>query len=156
MLDGASLQDLSAGLIALVAALTALGWLLKRIWRFLRIAVKAAETIQRELTPNGGGSTYDLVRKVNARVDQLETQAGVIGDKANEAVIAAGLAVNEAKAARGILTEKHDDLVQHLTEAAKTARLKEVAYVRALNALGIPLTEIAQEVLEDDRRRPTE
>ena len=120
-------QEVSAFTAALAALLVAVGWLLKKAWGFTRLSVHAFETIQKELTPNGGFTTYDLVRKLKAQSDVHETRLDAIEETAQQAVTAAGLAVNEAKAGRAILTEAQQVTT---TQIRDTQRVVEELHTR--------------------------
>lgn len=165
--EGTVLESAATQLLLLVAVLGALGALSKKAWKVTRQAVHAFETIQRELSPNGGGSTYDLVRKQIGKTDDLSSQVESLRAKvdgveisAKKAVVAADLAVGEAKAGRAIVQdlsgqnrERIRDLrtvVGGLAEAmaseSNERRLKEEAYVAALNQIGVPLMPIADEL----------
>lgn len=105
-------------IVSVAAVGGAAGWTLKRLWGAAVLSVHAFETIQRELAPNGGESTYDLVRKVKAQGDQHEARltdvealtrsaAGAAAQAAEEArlaVTAANIAVAEARASRHAAT----------------------------------------------------
>jgi hypothetical protein len=166
-----SIDQIAVPVVGLVALLTAVGWLTQRLWRVIRLSVHAFETIQKELSPNGGGSTHDIVRqlKVQAdlhelRLDEIGTEAkqatasaGQAAERADLAATAAGQAVDEAKTARAAMTESDrrtseriattqgavESLERGLANYNALAEMKEVAYVAALRSLGVDLVPIA-------------
>jgi hypothetical protein len=89
-------EQVLTGIVLIAAALTALGVLAKylrraarALWRFGEKSVRAFEIIERELTPNGGGSTYDIVRQDHARLAAVEGLAAQAAEKAEAARVAA-------------------------------------------------------------------
>lgn len=80
-----TLLEFCAGVVLVLTTLTAVGVMVRRLWRFVRLSVHAFETIQRELTPNGGGSTHDLVRKLAKRVDESDDKIAAVQSSAEEA-----------------------------------------------------------------------
>lgn len=94
-----TIETLAAPIVALVAGLAALGWLLRRGWRFVTLSVHAFETIQHELRPNSGSSTYDLVRTMKAQADVHEERLDQLGLMAGQAAGAAEAAVRDAQRA---------------------------------------------------------
>lgn len=150
-------------LVLLAAALTALGYLTRSLWRGVRVAVHAAETIQREFNPNGGGSTYDIVRGHSSELERqtqalsdLKAEVDAVRSAADTATTKAVQAVNEAKLSRAVIAEAAErnraqigevrqvvtGLAGAMESDAHERKAKEVAYVRALNAVGVPLQPI--------------
>lgn len=80
-----TLLELCAAVVLVLATLTALGVTSRRLWRFTRLSVHAFETIQRELNPNGGGSTHDLVRKLAVRMDDTDMRIAAVQASADAA-----------------------------------------------------------------------
>lgn len=168
-----SLGPLAAEVTAVIALLTALGWGGRRLWRFLRLSVHAFETIvgddkrpglagrlelvEKQLQPNGGGTLRDSINRIETRVDEIDTSA-------RQAVTAAGLAVNEAKAGRAVMEEADarnradiarantntDALAAALSDDARERHVKEVAYIKALQRLGLDLRPITDALDEED------
>lgn len=82
----ADLDEHSVYLAAIVAGLTALGWLLRKAWRgllalrrFLREARRRFDALERlvihELNPNSGSSLKDAMARVEAKVTRVEGRA---------------------------------------------------------------------------------
>lgn len=95
----------------------------------------------------------EQVEAVKVQVDIAQAMASDAADAAKQATTAAGLAVNEAKAAREIHTEAVAELrgvvsgvARTLTEEQTDRRTKEAAYVAALDKIGVPLTPIINEL----------
>lgn len=138
-------------LLAVIAAgLGGLGWVLKHSFGFLKLFVKAVNTVQRELVPDHGESTYDLVRQLKDLVWQLKTQADVhqtrldeieplirsasqaaeaAQGKAHEAVRAAETAVDEARAGResqAALIAKAEGAIEVLTGVVSRQTVRQI------------------------------
>lgn len=155
------LTQMSSAVVALVALLGAIRWLSQRLWHFAILSVHAFETIQKELNPNGGGSTYDLVRKVKAQNDLQDERLAAVEAKADTAVA-------EAKQGRAVMADAHkqnvaeiartqgalEALTSQVLKASQDAHLKENAYVRALHRVGIDLTAVADAVLHEPSDPP--
>ena len=61
------LQETSAGVVALVAMLVALGWLFKKAWTFLRLTMRAVDTIRRNSTPTVADQRMTLFVRSNVK-----------------------------------------------------------------------------------------
>lgn len=99
--------------------------------------------IEHELHPNRGSSMRDHLMEAIRQVDE----------KAEHARTAASLAVNEAKAARGIITDRLDEadaerrlLIRALAEHNEQTDVQRRAYVAALLDIGIDLTHVTDEL----------
>jgi hypothetical protein len=120
-----------------------------------------------QLEKNSGSTMHDSVRRIEQRVGAIEDQVEEVRESARQAVTAAGLAVNEAKVGRAVTAEaaernRHNvselravvsGLAGALEQDERERRLKESAYVGALNRLGVPLAPIADAL--DDEPGPT-
>lgn len=67
--------EAAAAVTLVLGCLTAIGVLLKRVWSGLRKAVQVVDLIQKQLTPNGGGSVYDKVSTAAAEAILARAQA---------------------------------------------------------------------------------
>jgi hypothetical protein len=130
-----SVVEWSAAIVAIAAAVSALGLLSRRLWRFVRLSVHAFETIQRELTPNGGGSTHDLVRKLAARTDGLEEHVDQVHSAAQEAARIARETAQLAAEQHGQNVARLDWLEQERAAAA----VREQTYLSSLHEIGLDL-----------------
>lgn len=109
--------------------------------------------IEKELHPNGGASMRDQL----SRVERIATDAA---EKAHHARDAASLAVNEAKASRGIITDRLDEadrerrtLIRDLAEHNELSDVQRRAYVAALLDIGIDLTHVTQHLDSDEEQQ---
>ena len=85
--------------------------------------------------------------------DHLMEAIRQVDEKAEHARTAASLAVNEAKAARGIITDRLDEadaerrlLIRALAEHNEQTDVQRRAYVAALLDIGIDLTHVTDEL----------
>lgn len=169
MLTGNRWADIPIYIAAVLTAFSVIGLALRRLWRFIRLSVHAFETIQRELTPNGGGSTHDLVREhskeladLKAKVEAAAGLATSAASEATEAASAASVAAAAAQVNRAVIAEGAERTRSQISEVrtavaglmgamesdAHERKSKEVAYVKALNAVGVPLQPITAELDE--------
>jgi hypothetical protein len=170
------LQSWAVQLTALVAILTALIWLARKLWRIIKLGemafqeligtddhpslrkdiseVKAlAARTDKELHPNGGGSIRDEVRALLNKQNELSGQAETAGraalDARERAIILGERLESATTANRERLAEVKDsvaELRQALDASNSERHLKEEAYIAALNHIGVPLLPIADEL----------
>ena len=120
-----------------------------------------------QLEANGGASLRDVVDKTKATNDRIEAQLVTLHDQvtavqavSDEATRAAAIAVGEAKASRAVIADLGEqsrmrvnevreaivDLANAVMHESDERHQKEVAYVAALNQIGVPLLPIADEL----------
>lgn len=100
------LLEVAAAITLILGCVTAIGLLLKRLWGGLRGAVHAVEIIQRELRPNGGGSTYDRAKIAAEAAVRAEGKAEQVA--ADLATFRDHQADDSASAAAAIARVQHD------------------------------------------------
>jgi hypothetical protein len=137
------LNTAAAQIVAVATALSALGWMTRRFWRFIRLSVHAFETIALELSPNGGGSTYDLVRKLKTQSDALERRlegvtsdaqaAQVLADKAVRVAESSAVSMREALAAADVRCAIDGARTQGAVESLERRLVEVAALGRAPN-----------------------
>lgn len=142
-----TIEQISTPLVALVAGLVALGWLLKRAWRAVRGSVQAVDTIQR---------TYEVVRALKTQGDQHEARLDAFDEAAARTAAAAAADVAAAKVSRANLDASAaatrtalESLERRLTAVAHSSgrRATDVAVV-AVVPTARPDTDLTRE--EDD------
>jgi hypothetical protein len=126
-----SLTDVGAAVVLVSAVLVALGVIVRILWRFVLLSVRAFETIvgthdaagtvvkpglvdriesvEAQLKQNGGNSARDSLDRIEIKLAAVETSA-------KEATIAAGVAVGEAKAGRQLVAEAEDRRREDVTD----------------------------------------
>lgn len=173
-MSGLPLTDVAASIVGITAALAAVGWAGRRIWRFVSLSVHAFEDIvgaeatateparpgmiarlqavEHEVRPNGNTSMHDAIRRMEA---QLASTAALATDAAAASeAMRMRVAESEARNAegRGRIIGQVGDLAREVARRDRDADAKEAAYVRALKAVGIDLTNVTRELdREDDR-----
>lgn len=113
-----------------------------------------------QLERNSGSTMRDAIHRIEEKLGAVQIEVTTATEAAQHAVTAAGLAVNEAKVGRAVAAEHSEHtranvaelrgvvagLVDDMAEGHRQRRLKEEAYVAALNEIGIPLLPIADEL----------
>jgi hypothetical protein len=110
-----------------------------------------------QLERNSGSSLRDAVDRIEAQLDEVRASA-------KQATTAAGIAVGEAKVGRAINAETAEHTRQQIGElrgavgalantvsdVEQQAVAKEIGYVRALRRLGIDLTDVTDELPDEE------
>lgn len=161
------LLEVAAAVSLILACLTAVGVMGRKLWRGTRKVVHAVEIIQRELNPNGGGSTYDRAKVAAEAAVQAETKAEQVA--ANLSAFQQHQAVDSAAATAALAKVQHDVTnvragqeallaeVDGLRDAARDATMAAATAV-AESKLGRTITAEAAERTRDqigDLRKAT-
>ena len=104
--------------------------------------VEQIRTVRAEVTPNGGGSMKDALRRVEDKLDGLEQRAEQLTQRAdtnarNIEALKDGQA--EAKDAAEKAAEAATDVDQRLTGLLEESQVREQTYLASLSEMGIDL-----------------
>lgn len=116
-----------------------------------------------QLERNSGSSLRDAIDRIEGQIESVKQDVADVQCTAEQATTAAGIAVGEAKAGRAVMAEAAENtrgqiaelrgavgaLASTVNESDRHALAQEIAFVRALRRLGVDLTDVTDELPDE-------